>query len=133
MALIQQCAPRHVMLVHGEPSKMEFLSNKVCCCSVASPHGSASPPPPLSKSRHPKGSPANMAVAFLPQISKTFKVRVFMPPNGSAITMRTSGAVPVSVSRRLVTEALRGHHKGQREARGDHMATVAARCFHRFD
>jgi integrator complex subunit 11 len=29
MSLIQQCAPAHVMLVHGEHQKMEFLSKKV--------------------------------------------------------------------------------------------------------
>eukprot|EP00873_Tetraselmis_striata_P036643 jgi/Tetstr1/456907/TSEL_043577.t1 len=66
MRLVQQCGPRHVMLVHGEKAKMEFLSEK---------------------------------------ISKTFKLRVFMPPNGSTVTMRTSGAVPVDVSRRLVSKA----------------------------
>ena len=29
MQLIRQCQPKHVMLVHGEASKMEFLSKKI--------------------------------------------------------------------------------------------------------
>ena len=29
-----------------------------------------------------------------------------MPPNGTVVTMKTSGAVPVAVSRRLVSAAL---------------------------
>ena len=29
LQLIQQCQPRHVMLVHGEKSKMEFLKQKI--------------------------------------------------------------------------------------------------------
>jgi len=29
MQLVRQCEPRHVMLVHGEEKKMEFLSKKI--------------------------------------------------------------------------------------------------------
>eukprot|EP00191_Tetraselmis_sp_GSL018_P024432 CAMPEP_0177626196 /NCGR_PEP_ID=MMETSP0419_2-20121207/30522_1 /TAXON_ID=582737 /ORGANISM="Tetraselmis sp., Strain GSL018" /LENGTH=635 /DNA_ID=CAMNT_0019127229 /DNA_START=149 /DNA_END=2057 /DNA_ORIENTATION=- len=81
MRLVQQCAPRHVMLVHGERSRMEFLAGK---------------------------------------IGKTFRVRVFMPPNGTTVTMRTSAAVPVRVSRRLASEALKGvsERRAQRRAMG---------------
>ncbi|KAK9811374.1 hypothetical protein WJX72_002754 [[Myrmecia] bisecta] len=74
LQLIQQCQPRHVMLVHGEKSKMEFLKAK---------------------------------------ITRSFGLACYNPPNGTAVTIQTSGAVPVDVSRALVDRALDTLQPGQ--------------------